>query len=139
MSRRDERDIARRLGDLPAGAPPPDLLARLQADVPPRVAIGEEPAARRRPAGAGRPAVRRWLLAASLAATVGAGLLAQRTMRHMEPLPALAGRPAAPAAAASPGAAPAGGEKAVPVAAPRLPRSRPAHPPPDVPRPSRRR
>jgi hypothetical protein len=97
MSRRDERDIARRLGDLPAGEPPADLLARLQADVPPRVAVGEEAAARR------RPAVRPWLLAASLAATVGAGLLAQRTMRHMEPLPALAGRPAAPA----------GGEKAV--------------------------
>jgi len=39
MSRRDEREIARRLAAQPGGEPPPDLLARLQADVPPRPAL----------------------------------------------------------------------------------------------------
>lgn len=97
MSRRDEREIARRLADLPAGEPPADLLTRLQADLPPALAIGEEAAARRRPAALDR----RWLLAASLAAMVGAGAVSLHVMRQMPPeslapAPRTAERQAAP-------------------------------------------
>jgi len=94
MSRRDEREIRRRLADLPAGEPPADLLARLREDLPPALAIGEEAAARRRPAALGR----RWLLAASLALMTGAGAVGLRVMQRM-PAPST---PAPRATAASP-------------------------------------
>ncbi len=96
MSRRDEREIARQLAGQPGGEPPSDLLARLQADLPPRLAVAAEAAARRRPAALGR----RWLLAASLAAMTGAGLVSLHTLRTMtvpplpEPLRPAAGSPA---------------------------------------------
>ncbi len=76
MSRRDEREIERRLREVPGGEPPGDLLDRLRADLPGGAALREDAAARRRP-----PALdRRWLLAASLAAMTAAGLLALHTM-----------------------------------------------------------
>jgi hypothetical protein len=97
MSRRDEREIERRLRKVPGGEPPGDLLDRLRADLPGGAALREDAAARRRPPALGR----RWLLAASLAGMTAAGLLALHTMEPMREA-RFAARPSAPSAAAAP-------------------------------------
>jgi hypothetical protein len=94
MSRPSEREVGKRLAEharREGGAPPPELLARLRADIPPAVAAAPDLAetgrpqaprsidSRRPPIGA---APRRWLIAATLAASVGAGVVAVRVMER---------------------------------------------------------
>ncbi|HVT16166.1 MAG TPA: hypothetical protein VHQ90_08320 [Thermoanaerobaculia bacterium] len=94
MSRLSEREVGKRLAEharREGGAPPPELLARLRADIPPAVAAAPDLAetgrpeaphpidSRRLPGGA---APRRWLIAATLAASVGAGVVAVRVMER---------------------------------------------------------
>ena len=73
------REIERRLQEVPAPAPPADLLARLKAEIPAAPAVGPEVLGRKVETPAS-PLRHRWLLAASLVAAVGAGALGVRVM-----------------------------------------------------------
>lgn len=85
LSSREDREIARRLSDLPAGEPPADLLDRLRADVPADLGsrldraaeeAGEADPERDDALPPARPP-RRWLAAAAVLVTlVGGGYLA---------------------------------------------------------------
>lgn len=82
MKRFDENDVAKRLG-APTPPPPPDLAARIRAEIPERV---EVPPALTRPPGTlpflRRPLGRRLLaLAAILVVGIAANLVARRAMR----------------------------------------------------------
>jgi hypothetical protein len=116
---------ARRLarhGRREGGAPPPDLLRRLREDIPALPAMTYEPAAGR---NLRRSAPGRWLVAASLAATLTGGVVGLRVWEARSHLveqaaPAAAGKPsaaprAAPVASASPASQSA--EKRSPLAA----------------------
>ncbi len=75
MSPMSEREVARRLRAERGGEEPPaDLLARIEAEIPPAITVSPRVAAA---GGAARVVVRqrRWLIAASLVATLGAGAL----------------------------------------------------------------
>jgi hypothetical protein len=95
VSSMKERDIARQLAEREGLDPPAGLLERIKSEIPATIQLGAaapggEPRERRR-AGDSR---QRWLLAASLAAMVGAGFFA---LRLREQAPAFeAGRRAAP-------------------------------------------
>ena len=96
MSRLNEREIARKLAERDELEPPAGLLDKIKSEIPDSLRIGTDaPAAeRRRPL----PPQQRWLIAASLIATVGAGLFALR-VREEAPSLDQAARPA-PAVAA---------------------------------------
>jgi hypothetical protein len=101
---------ARRLarhGRREGGAPPPDLLRRLREDIPALPAMTYEPAAGR---NLRRSAPGRWLVAASLAATLTGGVVGLRVWEARSHLV----EQAAPAAAGKPSAAPRAGSSTAP-------------------------
>ncbi len=106
MSRLNEREIARKLAEREELEPPAGLLDRIKSEIPPSIRMGtgrpEPPGAERR---GSMPATRRWLIAASLVATVGAGFFALRLREEAPPLEGVA-RPAPSAAAPAPPASP---------------------------------
>jgi hypothetical protein len=92
MSPMSEREVARRLrAERGPAEPPADLLARIEGEIPPAIAVSPHLSA----AGAGALSAarrRRWLLAASLLATVGAGGLGWHLMQELPMGSALARR-----------------------------------------------
>jgi Ca-activated chloride channel family protein len=74
MSRLTEREIVRKLAEREDFEPPADLLERIKNEIPPAVTVGTQ--APETEQEAGMPARQRWLIAASLIAMVGAGLVA---------------------------------------------------------------
>jgi hypothetical protein len=74
MSRWNEREIARKLAERDELEPPAGLLEKIKSEIPPMIPAGTgEPEIDRQPS---MPPRQRWLIAASLVATVGAGLFA---------------------------------------------------------------
>jgi Ca-activated chloride channel homolog len=77
MSRLTEREITRRLAEREDFEPPADLLERIKNEIPPAVTVGTQiPDADRPDKEAGMPTRQRWLIAASIVAMIGAGLVA---------------------------------------------------------------
>ncbi|HYO15273.1 MAG TPA: von Willebrand factor type A domain-containing protein, partial [Thermoanaerobaculia bacterium] len=74
MSRLTEREIARRLAEREDFEPPADLLERIKNEIPPAVTVGNQAPDTEQEAG--MPTRQRWLIAASLIAMIGAGLVA---------------------------------------------------------------
>jgi Ca-activated chloride channel family protein len=74
MSRLTEREIARRLAEREDFEPPADLLERIKNEIPPAVTVG--PQAPETEKETGMPLRQRWLIAASILAMIGAGLVA---------------------------------------------------------------
>jgi hypothetical protein len=96
MNRWSEREIARKLAEREPLEPPAGLLEKIKGEIPPTLPVGVPQPAARRPS----PPPRRWLIAASLVAMVGAGFFALRLRTEaprMEALPA--GSPAVERAA----------------------------------------
>ncbi|MFL6263280.1 MAG: von Willebrand factor type A domain-containing protein [Thermoanaerobaculia bacterium] len=84
MSRWSEREIARKLAERDELEPPPVLLEKIKSEIPPEIPVGiGVPEIDRRPA---MPPRQRWLIAASLVATVGAGLFALHLQREVPPV-----------------------------------------------------
>lgn len=74
MSSLNERDIARKLAEREDFEPPAGLLEKIKSEIPPTITVGTEvPGAERRSPMASK---QRWLMAASLIAMAGAGLVA---------------------------------------------------------------
>ncbi|HEV2851824.1 MAG TPA: von Willebrand factor type A domain-containing protein [Thermoanaerobaculia bacterium] len=74
MSRLNERDIARKLAEREGFEPPAGLLEKIKNEIPPTITVGTEvPGTERRSPMATK---QRWLMAASLIAMAGAGLVA---------------------------------------------------------------
>ncbi|HEX3556495.1 MAG TPA: von Willebrand factor type A domain-containing protein [Thermoanaerobaculia bacterium] len=74
MSRLSEHDVARKLAESERFEPPAGLLEKIKSEIPPEVTVGT--------AFNAKPSVvprQRWLIAASLVAAVGAGLVGLRT------------------------------------------------------------
>ncbi len=88
MSRQDEREIARRLADTPAGEPPPELLERLRADIPEDLAAGLEAGDEAGgPPAAPTPFSRRWVAAAAtLVMLLAGGFLAWKLTQEVGPV-----------------------------------------------------
>jgi hypothetical protein len=107
MSPMSEREVARRLrAERGPAEPPADLLARIEGEIPPAIAVSPHLSA----AGAGALSAarrRRWLLAASLLATVGAGGLGWHLMQELPMGSALARREWGGSAEAPPASRPA--------------------------------
>jgi hypothetical protein len=101
MSRRREREIARRLAERGDLDPPADLLGRIHAEIPEAVKVGPDVSAPGREASR-PPARQRWLLAASLVAMVGAGLLSLRLYEGDRGLGAPSSLATAPPASVAP-------------------------------------
>jgi Ca-activated chloride channel family protein len=100
MSRLNEREIARKLAEREELEPPAGLLDKIKSEIPTTLQVGTAvPEAERR---SSMPMTQRWLIAASLVATVGAGLFALRvreqapTMGIVAVPPRQAESPAAP-------------------------------------------
>ncbi|RPH55777.1 VWA domain-containing protein, partial [bacterium] len=74
MSRLTEREIARKLSAREDFEPPADLLERIKNEIPPAVTVGNQ--APETEQEAGMSTRQRWLIAASVMAMVGAGLVA---------------------------------------------------------------
>ena len=76
LNERNIRDIARELAESESFEPPAGLLEKIKAEIPPEIRVGTAV-----PGTVTRSFVprQRWLIAASLVATVGAGLVAVRT------------------------------------------------------------
>ncbi|HEX4963973.1 MAG TPA: hypothetical protein VF173_24315, partial [Thermoanaerobaculia bacterium] len=81
LNERDIRDMARKLAESESFEPPAGLLDKIKAEIPPEVAVGTAI-----PGSMKRSVLprQRWLIAASLVATVGAGLLGLRTWQARE-------------------------------------------------------
>jgi hypothetical protein len=90
MSRWNEREIARKLAERDKIEPPAGLLEKIKGEIPPTIPVGLPRAETRRAV----PPPQRWLIAASLAAMVGAGFFALH-LRMEPPRAAFAHRPAA--------------------------------------------
>ena len=74
MSRMNEREIARKLAEREELEPPAGLLEKIKGEIPPSIPVGTEmPEVETRSPVAPR---QRWLMAASVVAMIGAGLLA---------------------------------------------------------------
>ncbi|MEO6193196.1 MAG: von Willebrand factor type A domain-containing protein [Thermoanaerobaculia bacterium] len=74
MSRMNEREIARKLAEREDFEPPAGLLEKIKGEIPPSIPVGTEtPEVETWPSVAPR---QRWLMAASVVAMIGAGLLA---------------------------------------------------------------
>jgi Ca-activated chloride channel homolog len=76
MSRQSEREIVRELAESESFEPPAGLLEKIKAEIPPEIRVGTAV-----PGTVSRSFVsrQRWLIAASLVAAVGAGLVGLRT------------------------------------------------------------
>jgi hypothetical protein len=107
MSRMNEREIARKLAEREELEPPAGLLEKIKSEIPPSIPVGTETPEVETPS----PAVprQRWLMAASVAAMIGAGLLAFQLRTPMAPVEETAGSKAllqrtdpAPAAPSAP-------------------------------------
>jgi hypothetical protein len=84
MSRLSEREIARKLAERDELEPPAGLLEKIKSEIPPEISVGTGvPEIDRRPA---MPPRQRWLIAASLVATVGAGLFALHVQKEVPPV-----------------------------------------------------
>jgi hypothetical protein len=84
MSRWNEREIARKLAEREPLEPPAGLLEKIKGEIPPTIPVGlPQPEARR-----ASPPPRRWLIAASLVAMVGASLLTLRLRMEAPPMEA---------------------------------------------------
>lgn len=89
MSRMNEREIARKLAEREDFEPPAGLLEKIKGEIPPSIPIGTETPEAETPS---RPAPRqRWLMAASVVAMIGAGLLALQVRTPMAPVAETAG------------------------------------------------
>jgi uncharacterized protein DUF3520/protein with von Willebrand factor-like domain len=85
MSKWNERVVARRLAARDDVEPPPGLLERIQAEIPAELPVAKKiPAAPRQEAADGGRG--RWLIAASLVAMLGAGVIALRVMVRVPPV-----------------------------------------------------
>ena len=125
MSRHDEREIARRLADTPAGEPPPELLDRLRADIPDGLAAGLEAedgadVETDAPPAAPTPFARPWLAAAAtLVMLVAGGFLAWKLSQEVGPVDrGYVDAPPAAEQAAEPAGAAQGTDSAASPAAP---------------------
>jgi Ca-activated chloride channel homolog len=84
MSRMNEREIARKLAEREELEPPAGLLEKIKSEIPPSIPIGTEtPEVEMRSPVAPR---QRWLMAASVVAMIGAGLLALQVRMQMAPV-----------------------------------------------------
>jgi hypothetical protein len=108
MSRLNERDIARELAESESFEPPTGLLEKIKAEIPQEVRVGTAVPGTVSRSFAPR---QRWLIAASLVATVGATLVGVRTWESREAarlkVEAHVAAPRSVAAKAPPPAAPA--------------------------------
>jgi Ca-activated chloride channel family protein len=88
MSRLNEREIARKLAEREELEPPAGLLDKIKSEIPTSLPAGASAPEiqRRRP----MPMTQRWLIAASLAATVGAGLFSLRVREEAPSMVAVA-------------------------------------------------
>ncbi|HKI04848.1 MAG TPA: von Willebrand factor type A domain-containing protein [Thermoanaerobaculia bacterium] len=98
MSRLNEREIARKLAEREDFEPPAGLLDKIKSEIPPSITVGSVvPETERRSPMASK---QRWLMAASLVAMAGAGLVAlqvrQESSYRLEEKPAKVEREAAP-------------------------------------------
>jgi hypothetical protein len=85
-SERDIRDLARKLAEGESSEPPAGLLEKIKAEIPPEIRIGTAVPATVSPRFMPRRSVprQRWLIAASLVAAIGAGLVGLRTWQTRE-------------------------------------------------------
>jgi len=89
MSRMNEREIARKLAEREELEPPAGLLEKIKGEIPPSIPVGTEtPEVETRSPAAPR---QRWLMAASVVAMIGAGLLALQVRTPMAPVEETAG------------------------------------------------
>jgi hypothetical protein len=89
MSRMNEREIARKLAEREELEPPAGLLEKIKSEIPPSIPVGTEtPEVETRSPVAPR---QRWLMAASVVAMIGAGLLALQVRTPMSPVKETAG------------------------------------------------
>ncbi len=88
MNAPGQPELERRLAGQPVPEPPPDLLAKLKADIP--AALPAPHTARRHT----RPMPWQWLAAASILVAVGGGFLAQRVLRESPRASVSSDRPA---------------------------------------------
>lgn len=89
MSRMNEREIARKLAEREELEPPAGLLEKIKSEIPPSIPVGTEtPEVETRSPVAPR---QRWLMAASVVAMIGAGLLALQVRTPMAPVEETAG------------------------------------------------
>jgi hypothetical protein len=84
MSRWSEREIARKLAERDELEPPPGLLERIKSEIPPEIPVGTGvPEIDRQ---SSMPPRQRWLIAASIVATVGVGLFALHVQKEVPPV-----------------------------------------------------
>jgi hypothetical protein len=88
MSRMNEREIARKLAEREELEPPAGLLEKIKSEIPPSIPIGAGPEVETRSSHAPR---QRWLMAASVVAMIGAGLLSLQVRTPMAPVQETAG------------------------------------------------
>jgi hypothetical protein len=89
MSRMNEREIARKLAEREELEPPAGLLKKIKSEIPPSIPVGTgTPRVETRSPVAPR---QRWLMAASVVAMIGAGLLALQVRTSMAPMQETAG------------------------------------------------
>jgi hypothetical protein len=107
MSRMNEREIARKLAEREELEPPAGLLEKIKSEIPPSIPVGTGTPEVETPSPAAPR--QRWLMAASVAAMIGAGLLAFQLRTPMAPVEETAGSKAllqrtdrAPAAPSAP-------------------------------------
>ena len=87
MSRLTEREIARRLSEREDFEPPAGLLEKIKSEIPPSVKVGTViPGADRFRKETGPSRQQKWLIAASVVAVTGAGLLTFQLSREMPAL-----------------------------------------------------
>jgi Ca-activated chloride channel homolog len=85
MSRLNEREIARKLAEREDFEPPAGLLDKIKSEIPPSITVGAEaPDVERRSPMVSR---QRWLIAASVVAMAGAGLVALQVRENSPFLP----------------------------------------------------
>jgi Ca-activated chloride channel family protein len=105
MSRLNEREIARKLAEREELEPPAGLLDKIKSEIPISIQVGTTvPESERR---SPMPMTQRWLIAASLVATVGAGLFALRVREQAPPMDIAAVSPRQTESPAAPAPAPA--------------------------------
>ena len=89
MSRMNEREIARKLAEREELEPPAGLLEKIKSEIPPSIPVGTEMPEVETPSPVAPR--QRWLMAASVVAMIGAGLLALQVRTPMAPVQETAG------------------------------------------------